>query len=283
MKLIVEDCAAGALSGRTAFGGFSNALCEIAQKHLEQFIQSQSITRLAELAFDPKDAVEQGLWGRARFCSGSPEVEKEVFLGQLEEMVLLGKRMTSTYICDVSLVREGLKRIYAGSRSLSDVLCRKPMCPLDIPLLRLVLISVKMIEFIKVSPQWLPAKHLIFRAMFSNAAFAERCGLLAFPSLARFPAGRNAHGSISEERTSICELMSSPSGRDFMKQLWAAGPRLSDPVAVSHLAQLIQAFDISEANDACICLYALEYATSTSQRDPVELVLLSSCISLAFL
>jgi hypothetical protein len=270
LKASVVDRAVGAVSGRTLYGGFPKFLADIADKYLEEFIRSQSIIRLAELAFDPQDAVEAGLWGRARFCSGPPEVEKEVFLSQLEELVQLSRRMTSSFICDVGVVRDGLKRIYAGARSMKEVLPPKSSCPLDIPLLQLVLISVKMIEFIRVSSQMLAAKDFFFRAMFSNIAFAERCGLLAYPSLARFPGGRNAHGSLSEERTSVCELMTSPRGRDFMRQLWAAGPQLSDAVVASNLACSIQAFALSEMNDACICFYALEHAIGISQRDAIE-------------
>lgn len=270
LKISAPPDSVGVVSGRTTHGGFSEQTVEIANQHLEQFIRTESITRLAELAFDPKVAAEKGLWGRARFSAGSPDVEKEVFLGQLEEMVETGKRMTSTFFCDVSFVREGLNRIYDGARRMCEILPRKSMCPLDIPLLQKVLIVVKMLEFMQSSSHWLPARSSIFRAMFGNAAFSERCGLLAFPSLARLPGPRNDRGTIIQERASVCERMSSSRAKDFMKQLWDTGTRLNDPVAVSFLSRALHEFPLTEANDAIICFHALEYASSIAQRDPTE-------------
>jgi hypothetical protein len=268
--------AASIISGRTAHGGFSETIANLATKHLEQFFETSSITRLAELAFDPQVAQAQGLWGRARFSGDeNPEVEMEVFLGTLESMVQLAKRMLSAFVCDVSFVREGLKRIYAGSRTMSEVLPRKTMCPLDVPLLQSVLIGVKMLEFLQSSPL-LSAKDAIFRALYGNSAFSKRCGLLAFPSFAKFPGPRNARGSVAEERASTCQRLDSSRARDFMKQLWDTGPRLSDPVTFSFLARSLQSFtpsNSSEANDVVMCFFALEYAAGIAQRDPAECAL----------
>jgi hypothetical protein len=265
LRVLVEDPAVGKVSGRTAHGGFSEQLADVAAEELKGYVDSHSITRLAELSL--------GVQGLLRFCDGAPEVERETFLDKLEERVQFRKRLTSSFFCDVSFVREGLERIKAGNRSLSDVLPRKSMCPLDVPLLQMVLISVKAIEFIQDFPHWLSEKDQVLRAMQHNVMFAERCGLLVFPSLAKFPGGRIATGKIADEKAAISHKMRSPRAADFMRQLWASGPKLCDPVTVSFLAHSIQQFELSEIHDAAICFYALEYAAGIAQRDPVECVL----------
>jgi hypothetical protein len=274
LRVLVED---SAVSGRTALGGFSKSLADIAEEELKHFVDTFSITRLAELSFDPQLASE--IQGPHRFCRGTPEDERESFLGSLEEKVQERKRMTSSFFCDVSLVREGLERIKAGTRSLFDVLPRKSMCPLDVPLLQMVLTSVKAIEFMQDFPHWLSRKGHVLRAMQHNFEFAQRCGLLVFPSLAKFPGGRIAPGTMADEKAAISHTMRSPRAADFMRQLWASGSKLCDPVTVSFLAHSIQQFDLSEFHDAAVCFYALEYAVGIAQRDPVECVLrLSHCV-----
>ena len=273
LKLSSPIDAAGVVSGRTADGGFSEKMGDIAGSYLDQFVKTQSIARLAELAFDPSGAVATTLWGKARFADGSPEVEREVFLRKLEEIANEHKRTTSLFVCDVSFVREALKRIYAGARSMSEILPRKSMCPLDVPLLEKVLIAIKMFDFIHTHrPQWVPLKPVIFQGAFGNANFAKRCALLAFPSLARFPGGRNAPGTVDQERASVREKMSDPRAQEFLGLLWDAAENLRDPVRVAFLARKIQDFDHSEANDAVICLCALEYAASIAQRGATEYV-----------
>ena len=273
LKISSQADTVGVASGRTAHGGFSQQLADIADKYLEQFVQTQSITRLAELAFDPKGAVAMTLWGRARFTDGSPEVEREVFLGKLEEIVNEHKRATSLFLCDVSFVRQALQRIYAGARSMSDILPRKSMCPLDVPLLEKVLVAVKMLEFIHTCrPLWVPMKPAIFQGMFGNAEYTKRCGILAFPSLARFPGGRNASGTIDQERASVIEKMGDPKAQELLRRLWdgSAAESLRDPVRVSLLARSIQDFERGQLNDTVSCLCALEHAASIAQRGATE-------------
>jgi hypothetical protein len=275
--------AACVISGRTEHGGFSETIAKQSRQFLEQFIETHSITRLAELAFDPQEAQRKGLWGRARFSGDpSPEVEMEVFLGQLESINQNRRRFLSAFVCDVSFVRDGLKRIYAGARTLSELLPRKSMCPLDIPLLHNVLICVKMLEIIQSSPL-IAVKDQVLRSLFGNADFSGRCGLLAFPAFAKFPGPRIAQGSVTQERAATCECLMSSRAKDFMRQLWDAGPRLSDPVTHSHLARSLQAFQNDStdrnaaANDFVTCFYALEYAAGIAQRDPTEYELRWSC------
>jgi hypothetical protein len=256
------------LSGRNEFGCFSSS--PVFDNVWQELLTSGALARLAEFAFDAEIA---GIFGQnVRFGTGSVDEEKSFLFSNLQEIVSCEK-VAGIVICDVKFVAEGLKRIYDGARSLADVLLlpRQSMCPLDVPLLERVLISVKMIEFVLEHRKgWTSKGPDIFQMVFDFQSFWQRCAMLCFPSLARFHGPSISAGTIAQERRVACDLLVSQAAKELMQSLWhAAGTNmLVASNSISNFVESICAFDPCDIEDTVVCLCCVELAHCIAQRGP---------------
>lgn len=239
---------------------------------LQELIDCGILPRLAEFAFDPEEIFNK--FNRsARLSAVAIEEEKMAFFANLNEIVSCEK-VTSLAICDIDFVAEGLKRIYDGARHMAQILPRRSMCPLDIPLLESLLMSVKISEFMfTYRKEWISISCDVFQMLFNYRCFWQRCAVLSFPTLARFPGPSISPGTIAQERDCACEMLTSPAAKEIMRSLWNSATNLTEslsPNAIPAWLESIAAIDRADVEDTVICICCIEHAMGIAQRGPAE-------------